>query len=314
MEGYVKGFVGASLVYFLAGAALGLYSAIGDAGASMIFAHVHLNLLGFMTMMIYGVGYFIIPRFNATTLRWPGILPYHFWIANAGLILMVATYSSFGSPGFTGWLFRIGAISQAVSVFFFCVHILVTMYSRATLEDETVEDHRDVPTEKEAPVPSPAPVQIDPDIRVGEILERWPDSITILIDGGLTPLSDPEHAEHVKQMPVTLRMACMRHQADLDWIVQRLTELTSKVPSRVTVGSGHGGEETALPDKSTVIKDVLKAHPETETVFRKHYGDGCFSCPGQSFESISQSALMHNVDPDKLLTEIHEVIKSGNSN
>ena len=34
------------------------------------FAHAHLNLPGFMAMMIYGIGYFILPRFTARPLGW----------------------------------------------------------------------------------------------------------------------------------------------------------------------------------------------------------------------------------------------------
>ena len=309
MEGYVKGFVGASLVYFLAGAVLGLWSAIGDTGTGMIFAHVHLNLLGFMTMMIFGVGYFLNPRFNGTTLRWPGFLPYHFWLANAGLVLMVSTYSYSGSPGPAGFLFPIGAASQVLSVFLFCVHLLATIYGPATLEEELPGDSDSRQVSREIVEPAPRAVAIDPGMRVGEVLELWPDSIDILVEGGLTPLSDPEHVEHVKQMPVTLSMACARHGADLEGILERLGELVSGSSDE----DAPGGESLVLPDKATVIKDVLKTYPETEAVFRNYYGDGCFSCPGQAFESISQSASMHNVDADKLLADIHRVIRAGNN-
>lgn len=310
MEGYVKGFVGASLVYFMAGALIGLYTAMGNAGTGMLFAHIHLNLLGFMTMMIFGVGYFILPRFSATTIRWPAVLPYHFWIANLGLILMISTYSFSGSGGLSDLLFYTGAASQVISVFLFSSNLLFTMFGRKILEDQQeieATTSRELLTE-EVKESAQEPVLIDPDMRVGEILETWPESVNILIEGGLAPLSDPEHVEHVKQMPVTLRMACMRHDADLEGIINRLSALESTDPSSRRAGGDGKIKDTALPDKSTIIKDVLKAFPETEVVFRKNYGEGCFSCPGQAFESIGQSALMHNVDPDRILDELHRVI------
>jgi hybrid cluster-associated redox disulfide protein len=63
--------------------------------------------------------------------------------------------------------------------------------------------------------------------------------------------------------------------------------------------------------KDSVIGDVIKAYPHTEAVFRKFYGEGCFSCPGQAFETIAQSALMHNVDLDEILSELNKAAKSS---
>ncbi len=40
-------------------------------------------------------------------------------------------------------------------------------------------------------------------------------------------------------------------------------------------------------------------------MFRKYYGDGCFSCPGQATESVKQSAMMHNVSEKQLLSELN---------
>ena len=47
---------------------------------------------------------------------------------------------------------------------------------------------------------------------------------------------------------------------------------------------------------------------ETKAVFEKHYGEGCFSCPGQVYETVEQTAHMHNVDPGMILREINQVI------
>jgi hybrid cluster-associated redox disulfide protein len=54
-----------------------------------------------------------------------------------------------------------------------------------------------------------------------------------------------------------------------------------------------------------IIGDILKAYPATETVFRKFYGAACFSCPGQATETIRQSAMMHNVDEESILTDLN---------
>jgi hybrid cluster-associated redox disulfide protein len=56
-----------------------------------------------------------------------------------------------------------------------------------------------------------------------------------------------------------------------------------------------------------ILGEILAAYPETEKVFRKYYGDGCFSCPGQATESVKQSAMMHNVSEKQLLSELNRV-------
>ena len=58
-------------------------------------------------------------------------------------------------------------------------------------------------------------------MRVGEILTRWPQTVDVFVGHGFASLANPEHREQVKQIPVTLRMACQRHNVDLDYMVVR---------------------------------------------------------------------------------------------
>ena len=82
MDRYTKGFVIASLVYFFLAAAFGIWIGTAAAPEWVSFGHIHFNLLGFMAMMIYGVAYFILPRFNGKTIKWPQWVPLHFYTAN----------------------------------------------------------------------------------------------------------------------------------------------------------------------------------------------------------------------------------------
>jgi len=45
---------------------------------------------------------------------------------------------------------------------------------------------------------------ITPQTRMGEIIERWPQTVAILIANGFAPLADPAHQAMVKGLPVTL--------------------------------------------------------------------------------------------------------------
>ena len=327
MDRYTKGFVVASLVYFFLAAVLGIWMGGTDAAGWVRFAHVHFNLLGFMAMMIYGVGYFILPRFNGRTLRWPSWVPIHFFLANIGLIGMVATTPERPSTGFI--LFS--ALS-VISAGMFAVNLGATMLMEpekeeeeepsSTAETDTFGSASGASEEKGGgtaasatpPLPPAAP-EIDPDMRVGEILTRWPQTVDVFVGHGFASLANPEHREQVKQIPITLRMACQRHNVDLDYMVAELNGTVSPALSKAGA-TATKSTPVKTPKKGKLAKgetigadhilgEILGAYPETEKVFRKYYGDGCFSCPGQATESVKQSAMMHNVSEKQLLAELN---------
>jgi len=61
-------------------------------------------------------------------------------------------------------------------------------------------------------------------------------------------------------------------------------------------------------DKEMNIGDVLEKYPEAREVFQKHFGEGCFTCPGSRMETIYFGALMHNKDANALVEELNEKI------
>ena len=302
MDRYTKGFVVASLVYFFLASVLGIWMGGTDGAGWVKFAHVHFNLLGFMAMMIYGVGYFILPRFNGRTLRWPSWVPIHFFLANIGLIGMVATAPERPSTGFI--LFS--ALS-VISTGMFAANLGATMLMEPKKEEEPASAAETAPA-----APPPVAPTIDPDMRVGEILTRWPQTVDVFVGHGFASLADPEHREQVKQIPITLRMACQRHNVDLDYMVSELNEAIAPAPPKGTAAATKAAPakkgklsrgETIGADH--ILGEILASYPETEKVFRKYYGDGCFSCPGQATESVKQSAMMHNVSETQLLSELN---------
>ena len=307
MDRYTKAFVVASLVYFFLAAVLGVWMGAAEPAGWVQFAHVHFNLLGFMSMMIYGVGYFILPRFNGRTLRWPSWVPLHFFAANAGLIGMVATASERPSTGFA--LF---GVLSVVSVAMFVVNLGATMLL-APAEAEEEEEEQSVRPQ----APTPPPVDIHPDMRVGEILTRWPRTVEVFVANGFASLGNPEHREQVKQIPITLRMACQRHNVDLEPMVAKLSAAAGGALQAATAGAGlragasggdgrKGGLSRGEPIRGeNILGDILAIYPETVKVFKKYYGEGCFSCPGQATESVRQSAMMHNVNEKQILADLN---------
>ncbi|MDA8122736.1 MAG: DUF1858 domain-containing protein [Deltaproteobacteria bacterium] len=303
MDRYTKGFVVASLVYFFLAAVLGIWMGGTDASSWVRFAHVHFNLLGFMAMMIYGVGYFILPRFNGRTLRWPSWVPVHFYLANIGLIGMVLTSPSLPSTGFV--LF---AALSVISAAMFAVNLGATMLGAAPSEEEAEEEKPSPAGVGEGQPPPAERMDIHPDMRVGEILTRWPETVEVFVANGFASLANAEHREQVKQIPITLRMACQRHNVDLDPMVLRLMAAGGQAAQAGAPAprAKKGGLSRGEPIRSgNILGDILAVYPETTKVFRKYYGEGCFSCPGQATESIKQSAMMHNVDEKAILAELN---------
>ena len=286
MDRYTKAFIVASLAYLVTAAALGMWMGGGNAPDWAWFGHVHFNLLGFMAMMIYGVGYFILPRFNARPLEWPNWVPLHFYLANIGLLGMVAS-----SPGRPSMAFVAFSLLSVISTALFALNLGVTILVPLSEKKEAVSAAAD-----EAP-------PITADSRMGEIITRWPRTIEVLVGNGFAPLADPAHQKKVKGLPVTLEMACANHQVDLEKMIGLLNKAASGAAANA--GAVEKIEDIGFDDN---IGTILSTYPATKEIFRKYYGDACFSCPGQATETVRQSAMMHNADETQLLVELNAAI------
>jgi hypothetical protein len=128
MESFVRHFIRSSLVWLGLGVLLGLWLALAPEAIVYRPAHVHANLLGFVSMMIFGVAYHVIPRFSGAPLRSRMLAQVHLWVANIGLASLVG-----------GWLMRpslwgagtaallLGAVASATGAFLFIGNIWQTL-------------------------------------------------------------------------------------------------------------------------------------------------------------------------------------------
>jgi hypothetical protein len=73
--------------------------------------------------------------------------------------------------------------------------------------------------------------------------------------------------------------------------------------------TGEGDNKMEEVTKETLIGDVIKHSPEAKAIIQKHFGSGCFSCPGVNMESIAFGSTMHNLDPQMIVDEINQVLK-----
>ncbi len=115
---YVKGFLRSSLVWIAIGVAIGLGMAWWPA-EHLVFrpAHAHANVLGFLSMFVFGVGYHVLPRFVGAPLneRQAAWAMRQLWIQNAGLALLVSGWLVRPWRGSLGqWLLAAGGPVSAV--------------------------------------------------------------------------------------------------------------------------------------------------------------------------------------------------------
>jgi cbb3-type cytochrome oxidase subunit 1 len=92
VDGFAKAFIRASLVWFVAGITLGLAMAVHPAWVIYRPAHAHMNLVGFVVMMIFGVGYQMLPRFFGHPIHSKALAIAHVWLANLGLAGLVGGF------------------------------------------------------------------------------------------------------------------------------------------------------------------------------------------------------------------------------
>jgi len=300
MENYPRLFIKAGLVYALLGAILGMAMAIEPSFAGRVrFIHIHLNLLGFMTMMVAGVAFHVLPRFNARPVPWPEGVKYQFYLQNTGLVGMMVLHA-----GGVAWregplhlLFILFALSAGVA-------IALMFYNLYFVLSPAKDTER--------------PSEITGDMKVAAVLDQFPQTMPVFMQSGFTSLANPAARKTFAKV-VSIEKACEKHGVNSSEFLGKLNAAIagkSAVPpsaAKPTAEESQPGgkviQQGEMCQADTMVGSLIKVYPGTKTVFEKHYGEGCFSCPGQVFETVEQTAHMHNIDPGLILNEINEVIK-----
>ena len=134
MDRFVKNFIGMSIVYLFVASIFGIVMLAHPSLLTMKFVHSHLNMLGWVSMMIFGVGYHILPKFTGKPLKSLKMGELQFWLANVGLVGMLLFYTlgSFNPEMavYKGLTIAFGLI-EAVSIFLFFYNMLATIYAKS---------------------------------------------------------------------------------------------------------------------------------------------------------------------------------------
>jgi cytochrome c oxidase cbb3-type subunit 1 len=129
MDKYAKAFVKASMIYLGIGAITGICMVLWpDIRFTVTRVHTHINLLGFMAMMIYGVGYHILPRFMGRPVYSHRLGNIQVWLANITVVGLSISWILEASQGgvwhYVAILFGTG---QVISVFLFTINLWMSM-------------------------------------------------------------------------------------------------------------------------------------------------------------------------------------------
>lgn len=89
MDWFIKAFIRASLLWFAGGIVLGVVIAMYPPWVIYRPAHAHMNVVGFLTMLVFGVGYQLLPRLFGHPLHSRRLAIAHLYLANTGLAGLV---------------------------------------------------------------------------------------------------------------------------------------------------------------------------------------------------------------------------------
>ncbi len=130
MDRFVKNFIIVSIVYLAVASIIGVLMAINTNLQTLKFIHSHFMLLGWVSMMIYGVGYHILPRFSGRLLKNKTLGELQFWLSNIGLLMLTIFYTlRVYNPdkGIYTTLTAIGGFIEVFSILLFFYNMLATI-------------------------------------------------------------------------------------------------------------------------------------------------------------------------------------------
>lgn len=128
-------FILAGLIYLCIGVTIGvLFTLFPEAIGWLLAMHAHTNLLGWVSMMIFGVSYHVLPRFSGRPLYSERLAGLHFILSNAGLVGLIISWplsKAYYGVGSLQIMLTISALLYAVSAYIFVYNLGKTVFGRA---------------------------------------------------------------------------------------------------------------------------------------------------------------------------------------
>lgn len=117
-------FITSALAYGLLGGLIGIAWLFDPAGVpgNVALLHAHIMLLGFIAMMIYGVGLHVLPRFSGRPLYSERMADWQLYVANVGLWVMAAGWLTLRAA-----LLAVGGALSWLAIALFSLNVLLTV-------------------------------------------------------------------------------------------------------------------------------------------------------------------------------------------
>ena len=116
MSKTTMGFIYSGMMYLVVGITLGILFILIPDLRLLRSVHAHLNLVGFVMFLIFGVAYHILPRFKGRPLYSESLAWWQFWLANISLVGLLI-FMSLGAYQTLASLRYLQAVFGALLVF-----------------------------------------------------------------------------------------------------------------------------------------------------------------------------------------------------
>lgn len=132
MSKYSRLFAVSSLLYLLIGSLMGIVMASVPSWRPIIhFPHAHTMVIGWISMMIFGLAYHVLPRFASSPMVPERAQCLHWWLANIamiGMMLVPIFQNVFYTHGsIFNILFFIFGLLQFLGILIFVKHMLIIL-------------------------------------------------------------------------------------------------------------------------------------------------------------------------------------------
>src|SRR3990172_3704996 len=125
-------FILSGLIYLCIGVTIGvLFTVFPDAIGRLLAMHAHTNLLGWVSIIIFGVSYHVLPRFSGRPLYSERLAGLHFILSNTGLIGLIISWplsKTYYGVALLQFMFTGSAALYAVSAYMFVYNLLKTVF------------------------------------------------------------------------------------------------------------------------------------------------------------------------------------------
>ncbi len=193
----------------------------------------HALTVGWVSMMIFGMAYRMIPVMEGRAPAMTWTAPVVFWLANLGAIGRVSLESlGVTHPEVIRWMAPTGFIELSAGVLF---TIALWQTVRAPQEDSETEEE----------------LEIGPDTVVGKVLNAYPESLKIFVGHGFAALQNPVMRAMASKM-VTISQACRMHGIELDALLRDLTAL--EPPEKRAKKAGMPAARMAAGERSLLVQ------------------------------------------------------------